>query len=394
MKIELVETEERPVQKAKIKVIGIGGGGTNAVNNMIQSDLRGVDFISANTDVQSLASSLADVRLQLGTNSTGGLGAGANPEIGRQATLEDMEKIRQELEGSNMVFITAGMGGGTGTGGAPILAQISKELGALTVAVVTKPFHFEGQKRLKQAEEGIRELRQAVDTLITIPNDRLISLATKKASFLEMLKKADDVLLYAVKGISDLITIPGLINLDFADVRTIMAEMGVALMGTGLASGENRALEAAQKAISSPLLEDITIAGARAVLMNITASSSLGFEEVTEASSLIQKEVHEEANIIWGTAIDESMGDELRITVIATGINSQDERVMVDLDRIRPTMVELKKDRPEDRETPTFIRRGIEVEKISSRTRPAKPPEYYFDEEELEVPTFIRKAAD
>lgn len=394
MKIELVETEERPVQKAKIKVIGIGGGGTNAVNNMIQSDLRGVDFICANTDVQSLASSQAGVRLQLGSNSTGGLGAGANPEIGRQATLEDAEKIRQELEGSNMVFITAGMGGGTGTGGAPILAQISKELGALTVAVVTKPFHFEGQKRLKQAEEGIRELRQAVDTLITIPNDRLISLATKKASFLEMLKKADDVLLYAVKGISDLITIPGLINLDFADVRTIMAEMGVALMGTGLASGENRALEAAQKAISSPLLEDITIAGARAVLMNITASSSLGFEEVTEASSLIQKEVHEEANIIWGTAIDETMGDELRITVIATGINSQDDRVMVDLDRSRPVMVDLKKDRPEDRETPTFIRRGIEVEKIPSRSRPAKPPEYYFDEEELEVPTFIRKAAD
>jgi cell division protein FtsZ len=394
MKIELVETEERSVQKAKIKVIGIGGGGTNAVNNMIQSDLRGVDFISANTDAQSLASSLANIRLQLGSGSTGGLGAGANPEIGRQATLEDAEKIRQELEGSNMVFITAGMGGGTGTGGAPILAQISKELGALTVAVVTKPFHFEGQKRLKQAEEGIRELRQVVDTLITIPNDRLISLATKKASFLEMLKKADDVLLYAVKGISDLITIPGLINLDFADVRTIMAEMGVALMGTGLASGENRALEAAQKAISSPLLEDITIAGARAVLMNITASSTLGFEEVTEASSLIQKEVHEEANIIWGTAIDESMGDELRITVIATGINSKDDRVMVDLDKIRPTMVELKKERPEDRETPTFIRRGIEVEKISARSRPVKPPEYYFDEEELEVPTFIRKAAD
>jgi cell division protein FtsZ len=394
MKIELVETEERSVQKAKIKVIGIGGGGTNAVNNMIQSDLRGVDFISANTDAQSLASSLANIRLQLGSGSTGGLGAGANPEIGRQATLEDAEKIRQELEGSNMVFITAGMGGGTGTGGAPILAQISKELGALTVAVVTKPFHFEGQKRLKQAEEGIRELRQVVDTLITIPNDRLISLATKKASFLEMLKKADDVLLYAVKGISDLITIPGLINLDFADVRTIMAEMGVALMGTGLASGENRALEAAQKAISSPLLEDITIAGARAVLMNITASSTLGFEEVTEASSLIQKEVHEEANIIWGTAIDESMGDELRITVIATGINSKDDRVMVDLDKIRPSMVELKKERPEDRETPTFIRRGIEVEKISARSRPVKPPEYYFDEEELEVPTFIRKAAD
>ena len=394
MKIELVNTGEPPAQKARIRVIGIGGGGTNAVNNMIHSDLKGVDFIAANTDAQSLASSLAGVRLQLGTNSTGGLGAGANPEIGRNATLEDLEKIRRELEGSNMVFITAGMGGGTGTGGAPILAQISKELGALTVAVVTKPFHFEGQKRLKQAEEGIRELRQAVDTLITIPNDRLISLATKKASFLEMLKKADDVLLFAVKGISDLITIPGLINLDFADVRTIMAEMGVALMGTGLASGENRALEAAQKAISSPLLEDITIAGARAVLMNITASSSLGFEEVTEASALIQKEVHEEANIIWGTAIDESMGDELRITVIATGINSKDDRVTLDLGNIRPSLEELKKDRSEDLETPTFIRAGRgDMEKIAPR-RPAKPPEYYFDEEELEVPTFIRKAAD
>ncbi len=393
MKIELVEMEARPMQKAKIRVIGIGGGGTNAVNNMIQSDLKGVDFIAANTDIQSLTSSLATVQIQLGANLTGGLGAGANPEMGRNATLEDSDKIREELAGSHMVFITAGMGGGTGTGGAPIIAKISRELGALTVAVVTKPFHFEGQRRLKQSEEGIRELRNTVDTLITIPNDRLISLATKKASFLEMLKKADDVLLYAVKGISDLITVPGLINLDFADVRTIMAEMGIALMGTGLASGENRALEAAQKAISSPLLEDITISGARAVLMNITASSNLGFEEVNEASSLIQKEVHEEANIIWGTAIDDSMGDELRITVIATGINSREDRVPVELDRFRPPIQDSNKERSEDLEKPTFIRSGKVLDRVGPR-RPSKPAEFYFDEEELEVPTFIRKAAD
>ena len=393
MKIELVEMEAGPIQKAKIRVIGIGGGGTNAVNNMIQSDLKGVDFIAANTDIQSLTSSLATVQIQLGANLTGGLGAGANPEMGRNATLEDSDKIREELAGSHMVFITAGMGGGTGTGGAPIIAKISRELGALTVAVVTKPFHFEGQRRLKQSEEGIRELRNTVDTLITIPNDRLISLATKKASFLEMLKKADDVLLYAVKGISDLITVPGLINLDFADVRTIMAEMGIALMGTGLASGENRAMEAAQKAISSPLLEDITISGARAVLMNITASSNLGFEEVNEASSLIQKEVHEDANIIWGTAIDDSMGDELRITVIATGINSREDRVPVELDKFRPPIQEPNKERSEDLEKPTFIRSGKVLDRVGPR-RPAKPAEFYFDEEELEVPTFIRKAAD
>jgi cell division protein FtsZ len=393
MKIELVEMEARPIQKAKIRVIGIGGGGTNAVNNMIQSDLKGVDFIAANTDVQSLTSSLAAVQIQLGSNLTGGLGAGANPEMGRNATLEDVDKIREELAGSHMVFITAGMGGGTGTGGAPIIAQISRELGALTVAVVTKPFHFEGQRRLKQSEEGIRELRKTVDTLITIPNDRLISLATKKASFLEMLKKADDVLLYAVKGISDLITVPGLINLDFADVRTIMAEMGIALMGTGLASGENRALEAAQKAISSPLLEDITISGARAVLMNITAGSNLGFEEVNEASSLIQKEVHEDANIIWGTAIDDSMGDELRITVIATGINSKEDRIPVELDKFRPSIQESIAERSDDLEKPTFIRSGKVIDRVGPR-RPAKPAEFYFDEEELEVPTFIRKAAD
>lgn len=394
MKIEMMKVEEENNhQKPKIRVLGIGGGGNNAINNMIKSQLSGVEFIAANTDLQALSSSLADRKIQLGTTLTKGLGAGANPEVGRNATLEDGEKIKEALEGSDMVFITAGMGGGTGTGGAPIAAQMCKELGALTVAVVTRPFHFEGSRRLKQADEGIKELRKAVDTLITIPNDRLIALATKKATFLEMLQKADDVLLYAVKGISDLIVVPGHINLDFADVKSIMSEMGIALMGTGVASGENRALEAAQRAISSPLLEDISISGARAVLMNITANSSLGFEEVTEASTLIRKEVHEEANIIWGTAIDESMEDGLRVTVVATGINPKEEKVVMDFDKMRPTLPEVKPDRAEDRETPTFVRKGKEIDKYGPR-RPAKAPEYYFDEEELEVPTFIRKAAD
>jgi cell division protein FtsZ len=393
MKIEMMRVEEEDhCQKPKIRVLGIGGGGNNAINNMIRSQLTGVEFIAANTDLQALSSSLADEHLQLGTTLTKGLGAGANPEVGRNATLEDTEKIREVLEGSDMVFITAGMGGGTGTGGAPIVAQVCKELGVLTVAVVTKPFHFEGLKRLKQAEEGIKELRKVVDTLITIPNDRLIALATKKATFLEMLQKADDVLLYAVKGISDLIIVPGLINLDFADVKSIMSEMGIALMGTGVASGENRALEAAQRAISSPLLEDISIAGARAVLMNITASSGLGFEEVTEASTLIRKEVHEEANIIWGTAIDDNMNEELRVTVVATGISPKEEKVVLDFDRMRPSMMEMNPDRSEDREKPAFIRKGKEIDQYSPRR--AKPPEYYFDEDELEVPTFIRKAAD
>jgi cell division protein FtsZ len=394
MKIEMIGTDDGAHKGAKIRVVGIGGGGNNAINNMIRSQLlSGVEFIAANTDLKALSTSLADTRIQLGTSLTKGLGAGANPEVGRNATLEDVEKLRQELEGSDMVFITAGMGGGTGTGGAPIVAQICKELDILTVAVVTKPFHFEGHVRLRQANEGISEMRKAVDSLITIPNDRLISLATKKASFLEMLKKADDVLLYAVKGISDLIVAPGLIVLDFADVKTIMAEMGVALMGTGIASGESRAAEAAQRAISSPLLEDISIAGARALLLNITASSNLGFEEVIEASTLIRKEVHEEANIIWGTAIDESMGEELRVTVVATGISPKEEKVVIDLERLRPpTIQELKPERTEDRETPTFVRKGKEIDKYSPKR--AKPPDYYFDEEELEVPTFIRKAAD
>jgi cell division protein FtsZ len=318
---EIVEKQNG--MTARIKVIGIGGGGGNAVNTMIGARLTGVDFMVANTDAQSLEASQAPVRIQLGGLVTKGLGAGANPEIGRRAALEDQEKKREYLEGSDMFFITAGMGGDTGTGGAPVLARIAREVGALTVGVVTKPFIFEGKKRQRQAEQGIEELKQSVDTLIVIPNQRLLSIAAKTTTMIEAFHKADDVLLQAVRGISDLIITPGLINLDFADVRTVMAEMGLALMGAASASGENRAIEAAQKAISSPLLEDISIQGARGVLINITGGPNLCLHEVNEAASMIQEEAHEDANIIFGAVIDESMADEIRITVIATGFGEE-----------------------------------------------------------------------
>ena len=312
---------------ARIKVIGIGGGGGNAVNTMIGGKLNGVEFLVANTDAQSLDASRAPVRIQLGGTVTKGLGAGANPEIGRRAALEDQETIKEYLAGSDMIFITAGMGGGTGTGGAPVIARIAREVGALTVGVVTKPFIFEGKKRMRQAEEGIQELKNSVDTLIVIPNQRLLSIAAKTTTMLEAFHKADDVLLQAVRGISDLIITPGLINLDFADVRTVMAEMGLALMGASTATGENRAIEAAQRAISSPLLEDISIQGARGVLINITGGPDLCLHEVNEAASMIQEEAHDDANIIFGAVIDETMTDEIRITVIATGFGeNKDER--------------------------------------------------------------------
>jgi len=304
---------------ARIKVVGVGGGGGNAVNTMIASGLPGVEFVTANTDMQALGASLAPAKIQLGAQLTKGLGAGANPEVGRQAALEDSEVIREHLTSADMVFITAGMGGGTGTGGAPVVARIAKELGALTVAVVTKPFQFEGKKRMRQADEGMRELKDAVDTLIAIPNQRLLAIAGRTTSLLDTFKKADDVLLQAVRGISDLITVHGLINLDFADVRTIMGEMGMAMMSSGCASGENRAVEAAQKAIASPLLEDMSIRGAKGILINITGSHDLSLHEVNEAATLVQEEAHEDASIIFGAVIDERMGDEIRITVIATG---------------------------------------------------------------------------
>ena len=385
MMFEFVESNNG----AKIKVIGIGGGGGNAINNMINANLKGVDFIAANTDAQALEISKATTKLQLGVNITKGLGAGANPEVGRSAALEDADKLRQTLEGCDMVFVTAGLGGGTGTGGAPVVAQIAKEMGALTVAVVTRPFNFEGRQRMKAADSGIKALREVVDTIITIPNNRLLSLAAKKATFLEMLKKADDVLLYAVKGISDLITIPGLINLDFADVKTIMSEMGMALMGTGMASGEDRATEAAQKAISSPLLEDVSISGAKGVLMNISSGLDLTIDEVQEASSLIQKEAHEDANIIWGTVLDQGAGDELRVTVIATGIGEVNVRPKPDLGVIHGSR------REDDLEIPTFLRRGRRGEDSKRElSRPMSYKDLPIDEDELEIPTFLRRQAD
>lgn len=308
---------------AKIKVIGVGGAGGNAVNNMIDANLQGVKFIAANTDAQALDISKAELKIQLGMQLTQGLGAGANPDIGREAALENVEELREALTDSHMVFITAGLGGGTGTGAAPVIAEICKDLGILTVAVVSKPFSFEGKKRAKQADDGINNLRDITDTVITIPNDRLRGIASKEAKMVDMFIKADEILHHSVKGITDLIMMPGLVNLDFADVRTTMSKAGMALMGIGIASGENRATEAAERAISHPLLEDISISGARGVLMNITCSSDLTLDEMTEASDRIYEEVGDDAEIIWGQAIDESLGNEMRVTVIATGIGKE-----------------------------------------------------------------------
>jgi cell division protein FtsZ len=303
---------------AKIKVIGVGGGGGNAVNRMIAAKLEGVEFIVANTDVQALQLSQAPVKLQLGVKLTSGLGAGANPDMGRRAALEDSEKIIEALEGADMVFVTAGLGGGTGTGAAPVIASLASEMGALTVAVVTRPFGFEGKRRMQQAERGMEELLEGVDTMIVIPNEKLLAVA-KDAGFFESFRIADDVLLQGVQGISDIITIPGIINRDFADVKTTMAGMGYAVMGTAVRSGENRAIAAAQAAMASPLLEAGAIDGARGILINISGSSSLKLSEVNVASTLIQNAAHEDANIIFGAVLDEAMGDDVKITVIATG---------------------------------------------------------------------------
>src|SRR5689334_16751518 len=307
---------------ARIKVIGIGGGGNNAVNRMIAAKLEGVEFIAANTDVQALQLSQAPVKLQLGVKLTSGLGAGANPDVGRRAALEDSEKIIEALEGADMVFVTAGLGGGTGTGAAPVIASLASEMGALTVAVVTRPFAFEGKRRMQQAERGMQELLESVDTMIVIPNEKLLAVA-KDAGFFESFRIADDVLRQGVQGISDIITIPGIINRDFADVKTTMAGMGHAVMGTAIRSGENRAVEAAQAAMASPLLEAGAIDGARGILINITGSSKLRLSEVNAASSLIQSSAHEDANIIFGAVLDEKMQDEVKITVIATGFRDQ-----------------------------------------------------------------------
>ena len=371
---------------AKIKVIGVGGGGGNAVNTMISSSLHGVDFINANTDSQALGVSNSPIKIQIGTQITKGLGAGSNPEIGRQSALESRDEIRPYLEGADMIFITAGMGGGTGTGATPVIAEIARECSILTIAVVTKPFQFEGKKRNVQAEEGIAQLRETVDTLIVVPNQRLLSLGGRNLSLLEAFKKADDILYQAVKGISDLILVPGLINLDFADVKSVMSNMGMAIMGTGVASGENRAVEAAQRAISSPLLEDNTIQGAHGILLNITGGPDMSLYEVNEASSLIQEEADDDANIIFGTVIDQNMHDEIRITVIATGFDD----IMKKKESLG-NVTHLGGYRREDLSTPTFMRReksqnhaNIAAMSINGET----------ENMDIQIPTFLRRQAD
>jgi len=386
--MSLFEIEEDVRRVAKIKIIGVGGGGCNAINTMISSNLEGVEFIAANTDLQALTHSLSTVKIQLGAQLTKGLGAGANPEIGRNATLEDTDKIREELSGADMIFITAGLGGGTGTGAAPIIADIAKELGALTVAVVTKPFLFEGRRRQMVAEKGLQELKQSVDTLIAIPNQRLLSISDRNISLLGSFKKADEVLLHAAKSISDLITIPGLINLDFADVKTIMSEMGMAFMGMGIASGENKAIEATHKAISSPLLEDISISGARGLLINISGGENLTLHEVNDASTLIQEEADDEANIIFGAVIDSRMDDEIRITVIATGFGERDEQR---IGQLKKTVVP-PLEPAEEQDVPAFLRSDFEndeqeVTKIGTIVS-------NFVNDEYDIPTFLRNSED
>ena len=324
----MFELEENTNFGANIKVVGVGGGGSNAVQTMIEGGLTGVQFVVANTDRQALAANKAEGKIQLGRELTKGLGAGANPEIGRRAAIESYNDIVSQLEGADMVFVTAGMGGGTGTGGAPVVAKIAKELGALTIGVVTRPFVFEGKKRKKHADQGVQELKENVDTLIVIPNQKLLTVSTEKTPLLETFKKADQVLLHAVKGISDLINIRGLINLDFADIRTVMSAKGMAIMGSGLAAGQNRAVEAATQAISSPLLENISIDGATGIIINVTGGPDLTLWEVNEASTLITEAAHEDAEIIFGAVIDETMGDAISVTVIATGFGSESQRML------------------------------------------------------------------
>jgi len=373
--INIFIDDDPPLTGARIKVIGIGGGGSNAVNRMIEAGIEGIEFLVANTDLQALKRSRAPIKIQLGSRLTKGLGAGADPNVGREAALEDTDKIIEVLEGADMVFVTTGLGGGTGTGSAPIIASLATELDALTVAVVTKPFHFEGRRRMQQADNGLRELRECVDTVITIPNERLLHTVDRGVSLADSFKVADDVLRQAVQGISDLITVPGLINLDFADVKSIMQGMGMALMGAGRATGENRAIEATQQAISSPLLEEATIQRAKGVLINITGGPDLTLFEVNAASSIIRESADDDANIIFGAVIDETLTDEMKITVIATG----------------------------------FDREITSVASAAATTAiPAPPPRYVArpaDDlprpmmgsprvDDLDVPTFIRKKAD
>ncbi|MEE2678900.1 MAG: cell division protein FtsZ [Myxococcota bacterium] len=398
----MLEFEDASNQRASIKVVGVGGGGGNAINNMIESGLKGVEFIAANTDAQALQYNLAPSKLQLGSEITRGLGCGADPEKGRGSALEVRERIREQLEGTDMVFVTAGLGGGTGTGAAPVVAEVAREIGALTVGVVTKPFLFEGRVRQKHAEKGLDALHRVVDTVITIPNQRLLALAGKNTAMQDAFQLADEVLFNAVRGISDLITIHGLINLDFADVRTIMNEMGVALMGTGSAQGEERAMEAARSAISSPLLEDLSIDGAHGVLINITGGSDLTLFEVNEASTLIQEAAHEEANIIFGAVIDETIDDgSMRVTVIATGLDDDrmprghsPESDAAHHGNVTPLHREAGASRsgaPAAEQQAELggaaVDANLETETIDRPSDFLSP----FEEDELDVPTFLRR---
>ena len=381
-------------QNAVIKVIGVGGGGGNALQHMVINNVEGVDFICANTDAQALKNMTARTVLQLGTAVTKGLGAGANPLVGREAAIEDRDRIAEMLEGSDMVFITAGMGGGTGTGAAPIIAEVARGMGILTVAVVTKPFPFEGRKRMQIAEEGIRELGQHVDSLITIPNEKLLTVLGKDASLLSAFSKANDVLLGAVQGIADLIMRPGMINVDFADVKTVMSEMGMAMMGTGHASGPNRAREAAEAAIRSPLLEDVNLMGARGILVNITAGPDLSLGEFTEVGNTVEEFASEAATVVVGTVIDPELRDELRVTVVATGLGARIEKPVKVVDNTTaPAQVARQSEGSapnyRDLDRPTVMRNsGGAQAATASLSRPADDLDY------LDIPAFLRRQAD
>jgi cell division protein FtsZ len=381
--------EDNSAQAASIKVIGVGGGGGNALNNMIEHHLRGVDFIVANTDAQAIEHSSADSKLQLGADLTRGLGAGANPQIGRDAAEAERDHLREFFHNTDMVFITAGMGGGTGTGAAPIIAEVAKEMGVLTVAVVTKPFNFEGKRRMRQAEAGIEELRKHVDTLITIPNQKLIGAVGKNTSMLEAFRKADDVLLQAVKGISELITHTGYMNVDFADVKAVMCETrGMAMMGSGTASGENRACEAAEHAISSPLLEDVDIHGAHGILVNVTGNEDMTLAEYDEAVSIIQNMADEDANIICGMVYDKDVGDELRVTVVATGLNADLANRIAPVQSVSDNSFILPK--AAGIQQPMF---ATEQAQVAPQTQ-MPGFDHAYDEDRLAVPTWIRRQAD
>ncbi len=367
--MKIFDMEEMENEAAKIKIVGVGGGGSNAVNSMIASSLQGVEFIAINTDAQALESSLAHQRIQIGSSMTKGLGAGANPEVGRQAAIDDRDIIEEAIKGADMVFITAGMGGGTGTGAAPVVAETARALGILTAAVVTRPFMFEGNKRGRNAEQGIKELKKHVDSVIIVHNNRLLDITEKNTTWLQALNLANDVLRQAVQGISDLILVPGLINQDFADIKTILTDSGKALMGIGSADGENRAVEAAKKAIKSPLLEETSIDGAKGVLININGGSSLSFHEIHEAASLIRDAAHDDAEIIFGSAIDPDLDDKIIITVIATGFEEKPRAVMPSYDKWRPS-------------------RDVNTLKGSTRVL---SKEMGKSEDYLDIPTFMRK---